>query len=194
MKRLKMFGVIALAGFLLSGCASVAHVERDESVDLSKYNSFAWAETKDSAAGNNSKVISLTEQTVRKAVNEELKNEGWKEVKNRPDVLLNYDVLVENTIRESNDPVYSRPQTRFYFNPYSRRWVPMFFPSQFLGYDRSEYQTKEGTVTITMVDAKTDKVIWQGWTTEEVNSKNLTSKEIQNSIRAIFRKFDVAKN
>ncbi len=102
-------------------------------------------------------------------------------------------MFVENTVKESSDPVYSRSQTRYYFNPYTRRWSGIYFPSQFLGYDRNKYQTKEGTVTITMVDAKTDKVIWQGWTTEEVNNKNLTSKEIQNSIKTIFRKFDVVK-
>jgi hypothetical protein len=45
-----------------------------------------------------------------------------------------------------------------------------------------------------MIDAKTEKTVWQGWTTEEVNSRNLSTKEIQNSVKAIFRKFDVAKN
>jgi hypothetical protein len=45
-----------------------------------------------------------------------------------------------------------------------------------------------------MIDTKTDKTVWQGWTTDEVNSKNLTSKEIQNSVRSIFKKFDLAKN
>jgi hypothetical protein len=44
-----------------------------------------------------------------------------------------------------------------------------------------------------MIDAKTDKMVWQGWTTEEVNNKNLTSKEIQKAVASIFRKFDVAK-
>jgi len=45
-----------------------------------------------------------------------------------------------------------------------------------------------------MIDTRTDKTVWQGWTTDEVRSKNLTSKEIQNSVKAIFKKFDVAKN
>jgi hypothetical protein len=45
-----------------------------------------------------------------------------------------------------------------------------------------------------MIDAKTDKTVWQGWTTDEVNSRNLTSKEIQYAVKSIFRKFDVAKN
>jgi hypothetical protein len=195
MKSFKMLSVAAIAGLLLAGCAGVAHIEKDESVNLSNYKSFAWVQTKDTTTANEkSKTITLTEQTVRKAVNEELVQEGWKEAKGRPDVLLSYDVLVENTIKQSSDPVYSRPQMRYFFNPYTRRWSNFYYPSQFLGYDRNEYRAKEGTVTITMVDAKTDKVIWQGWTTEEVNSKNFTSKELQASIRNIFRKFDVAKN
>ena len=45
-----------------------------------------------------------------------------------------------------------------------------------------------------MIDRKTDKAVWQGWTTDEVNGRNLTKKEIDNSVRAIFKKFDVAKN
>jgi hypothetical protein len=44
-----------------------------------------------------------------------------------------------------------------------------------------------------MTDAKTDKMVWQGWTTDELRSRNLTSKEIQTSVKSIFRKFDVAK-
>ena len=44
-----------------------------------------------------------------------------------------------------------------------------------------------------MTDAETDKMVWQGWTTDEVNNRNITSKEIQNSVKSIFRKFDVAK-
>jgi hypothetical protein len=61
-----------------------------------------------------------------------------------------------------------------------------------MGYDRNSYETKEGTITIKMVDAKRDKVIWQGWTTEEVD-RNITSNDIQSGVKTIFRKFDLAK-
>jgi hypothetical protein len=192
MKSLKIFGVAALAGLVLAGCTSVAHIEKDETVNLSNYKSFAWVKTTDSTEQETKSPMTLTEQAVRTAVNDELQKEGWIEAKSRPDVLLSYDVLVENAIKESSNPVYSRSQTRYYYNPYTRRWSGIYFPSQILGYDRNEYQTKEGTVTVTLVDSRTDKVIWQGWTTAEVNNKNLTSKEIRNSIKTIFRKFDVA--
>jgi hypothetical protein len=63
-----------------------------------------------------------------------------------------------------------------------------------MGYDRNQRMVNEGTITISMIDTRTDKMVWQGWTTDQVNNRHLTSKEIQNSVKAIFRKFDVAKN
>jgi hypothetical protein len=137
----------------------------------------------------------LTEQKIREAVNKELeKSAGWREVKNRPDVMLSYDVLVEKSVKESNNPVYTRPYSRLVYNPYTRRYTTLYYPSQFMGYERDERPVKEGTVTISMIDTRTDKTVWQGWTTDEVNGRNLTSKEIQNSVKSIFKKFDVAKN
>lgn len=190
----KTFSAAALSGLLLAGCASVAHIEKDESVNLSNYRSFAWIDTKASKNDSASTTVSdLTERSIKNAVNTELAKAGWKESKN-PDVFLTYDVVVEKGLREQNNPVYSQSQTRYFYNPYTRRWVSVYYPSQLLGYDREQQQVKEGTITISLIDAKTDKTVWQGWTTDDVNSRNLTSKEIQASVRSIFRKFDVAKN
>ena len=193
MKIMKLLSVAALSGLLLAGCASVAHVEKDKTVNFNNYHSYAWVETKESKNDSTVKVSDLTERIIKEAVNNEMAKTGWRESK-KPDVLLTYDILVERGIKEQNNPVYSRPYTRYYYNPYSRRYVAVYYPSQFMGYDNDQEQVKEGTITIRLIDAKTDKTIWQGWTTDEVNSHNLTSKEIQNGVKSIFRKFDVAKN
>ena len=193
MRFIRFFSVVVLAGLLLAGCASVAHVEKDDSVNFSNYHTYSWVETKENRDDSSkTKVSDLTEQKMREAVNAEMAKMGWREVKHRPDALLSYDVLVERSVKERNNPVYSEPMTRYVYNPYSRRWVSLYYPSQFLGYDNDQTSVREGTVTISLIDAKTDKTVWQGWTTEEVNSRNLTSKEIQNSVKSIFRKFDVA--
>lgn len=192
MKRIQSFLIIAFAGLLLTGCASVAYIEKDETVNFSKYNTYAWLDTKEKEEGKNTST--LTEQQVRKAVDEELAKQGWKMTTRQPDVLLSYDVLVEKTVKQDQEPVYSRSFTRTFFNPYTRRWGYIYYPSRFMGYDRSAYEVREGTVTISMIDAATDKTVWQGWTTDEINSRNLTGKEIQASVKSIFRKFDVAAN
>lgn len=195
MRYLKFLGAAVLSGFLLAGCASVAHVEKDDTVNFNRYHTYTWVEArpdkKDSAS---TKVSDLTERKIQQAVNNELARAGWKENKNHPDVLVSYDVVVDHGTKDATNPVYSQPYTRYIYNPYTRRWLALYYPSEFLGYDRSQRAVREGTVTISVIDAKTEKTVWQGWTTDEVNSQNLTSKEIQSAVKSIFRKFDVAKN
>ena len=195
MKNWKLWSGYLSIVFLLASCASTAHIEKDDNADFSQYKTFAWIDKDGEGKKDRNRSNDLTENKMREAVSRELeKSAGWKESKSRPDVLLSYDVLVEKSTAQRSDPVYSRPFTRTFYNPYSRRFVNVYYPSRFIGYDNYDVPSREGTVTITMIDAKTEKTVWQGWTTDEVNSKNLSSKEIQNSVRAIFRKFDVAKN
>ena len=191
MKKMSMriLGVLAGALFILAGCSAPAHIEKDDNTDFSRYKNYSWI---DSDKGKK-RASDLQEQSIRDAVNKELQKQGWREVKNNPDVLLSYDVLVERTNKQTSDPVYSQPYTRLYYNPYLRRWGQIYYPSQFLGYDNRDVSVREGTLTISMVDVRSDKTVWQGWTTEEVSGRRLTSREIQSSVKAIFRKFDVAK-
>lgn len=194
-RRILLWSGIFSFVFLLASCGTTAHIEKDDNADFSQYKTFAWIDKDGEGAGDRNHSNDLTEQKIREAVNQELqKTAGWREVKNRPDVLLSYDVLVERGTRETNNPVYSRPFSRVVYNPYTRRYTTIYYPSQFIGYRTDERPVKEGTVTITMIDTRTDKTVWQGWTTEEVSNRNLTSREIQNSVRAIFKKFDLAKN
>lgn len=193
MNLLRMMGAAVLSGVLLAGCASVTHVEKDETINFSNYKTFAWVEKKAEGDSVKTKVSDLTEKTIKQAVSNELSKTGWRESK-KPDVLLAYDVVVEKSLRQVNDPMYTRPFTRLFYSPYSGRWVPVYYPSQFWGYNSREEQVREGTVTISLIDAKTEKTVWQGWTTDQVSSRNLTSKEIQSSVKSIFRKFDLVKN
>lgn len=183
--------IVAMLGIvILAGCASTAHIEKDETVNFSKYKSFTWLHGEDGKLENQS---DLVESKIRAAVTKEFEKIGWKESKSRPDVILDYDVLVERSSRNERDPVYSQPYTRLVYNPYTRRYATIYYPSQFLGYESYEKVIKEGTVTVTMIDARTDKTVWQGWTTGEVNSRNLTNKEVQKAVASIFKKAELAK-
>lgn len=195
-RKWKLWSGLASLVFLLAGCASTAHIEKDDTADFTSYKTFAWIHPE---AGIKAKEHhpknDLAEQKLKQAVNTELeKSAQWKEVKSNPDVILSYDVLVERGTKQDNNPVYSQPFSRIVYNPYNRRYFTIYYPSRFIGYERDEKPIKEGTVTISMIDTKTNKTVWQGWTTDEVNSRNLTSKEIQAAVRSIFKKFDIAKS
>lgn len=188
MKPWKLLSAIAVAGALLTGCAGIAHVEKDDTVNFSEYKTYAWTTNPQHGSKND-----LADRKIHTAIDAELAKQGWHEVRNNPDVLVSYDVLVERNEKEATNPVYSQPYMRPFFNPYSRRWGTIYYPSQFLGYDNQTRSVREGTLTVTLTDTKTDKTVWQGWTTDEVTNRNLTSKEIQSSVKSLFRKFDVAK-
>jgi hypothetical protein len=188
--NLKTAIVAVLSIGLLAGCASSAHIEKDESVNFNRYKTFTWLHGENGKLENQSDLI---ESKIRAAVTKEFEKIGWRESKNKPDVILDYDVLVERSSQQQSEPVYSQPYSRLIYNPYTRRYATIYYPSQFLGYESYEKVIREGTITVTMLDAKTDKTVWQGWTTAEVNNRNLTNKEIQKAVANIFKKSELAK-
>jgi len=195
MKTIKwrLLGIVGVAALIVAGCSAPVHVEKDDNVDFSKYKTFAWVDKDGAGTRDRNSSNDLMERRFKDAVTKALDKQGFRHDSRRPDVLISYDVLVERSVRRESDPVYSQPFSRTFYNPYTRRFYNIYYPSQFMGYDDYSRPVREGTVTITVTDARSDRVVWQGWTTDEVNSRNLTSKEISSAVKSIFRKFDVAR-
>lgn len=189
MRRILWTLSAAFLTLVVSSCSPVAHIEKDPSVDLSNYNTYAWVDSKSTQEQNGKSATAFAQLSVQNAVNEQMQKKGWKLVNNNPDALLSYDILVEKNVEQRDDPVYTRPFARYYYNRWARRWGTIYYPSRFVGYDSYNVPVREATLTMTMIDAKTDKDIWQGWTTQQVNSRALSKDEIRSSVRSIFKKF-----
>lgn len=41
-----------------------------------------------------------------------------------------------------------------------------------------------------MIDAKTNKLIWQGWAKGEIKSLHVTFRDVDTRVKSIFKKFD----
>lgn len=186
MKRTFLLGLSAITIMFLAGCGPTAHIETSKNVNFNQYQTFAWADLK-----NRRGHPDLTEEKIKDAVSYELqKTTGWRENNRNPDVLLSYDVLVERGARVQSDPMYSWGGYRTFYNPYRRRFYNVYYPSMFMGYDNYAVPTKDGTITITMVDARTDKTILQAWATDEVDSRRLNASEVDRIVKAIFKKWN----
>ena len=191
-KTLGLLGVV-LSIFFLASCGSTAHVQKDNAYDFSNVKTYAWVNGTQKDKGENApktRTNDLTDRKIRASIDKNLQATGWSENNRNPDVLLVYDVDVQKEDRNVSNPVYSQPTTRWFYNPYQRRYVSVYYPSQFLGYDNSTETIKEGTLTLTMMDAGTDKTIWQGWASSVVNGKNLSDRDIDNHVKAIVKKLD----
>ncbi len=176
-----------MALFTVFSCSSPAYVEKDNSVNLSNYHTYMWVDTRAAENDPSTRSIAFADLSIHNAVSGELNQWGWKEVSDNPDVLVGYDVLVDRGVDTQTQPVYSQPFSRYYFNPYSRRWSTIYYPSQFLGYQEYQVPVREATITISMMDAKSDKKIWQGWTTERLGSAGISNLDVKKSVRNIFK-------
>jgi hypothetical protein len=183
-------GLIAVVCF--AACSTPVHVEKDDSVNLNNYRTYMWVDTRYSQDDNYQRPVSYGDISVRNAANAELRRIGWTEVSSDPDLLISYDVLVKNTTTRRSEPIYTQSYTRTYYNPRLRRWGTIYYPSEFLGYNNYSVPVNEGTVSITLTDANTDRIVWQGWTIDELNYSRISQEELTTSVRNIFSKLDVA--
>ncbi|MFZ6025441.1 MAG: DUF4136 domain-containing protein [Bacteroidota bacterium] len=190
MQKIQWLAVVMMASIVMISCGRTAYVQKDADVDFSKIKTYSWVTTQANkeTASAQTKNDDLTNRKIRRAIDKSLAEKGWREVKRNPDVYLVYDVVIEEENKRVTTPVYSQSFTRWFFNPRNRRWVPVFYPSQFMGYDEDTQKVKEGTLTLTLMDADTDKTIWQGWTTSELSGRKLTDKQIDSKVKAIVAK------
>ena len=187
MKTSMLIPALPVALFLLASCGTTAYVQKDNSYDFSRVKTYTWVPVQKDSTGRK-KVNDLVAARIRQSANKNLAANGWKEDNRKPDVLLLYDVDLQKETRNVSNPVYSYPTTRWFYNPYNGRYLPVYYPSQLMGYRNDRETVNEGTITITLMDAVTEKTIWQGWTTSEVNGRRLTDKEIDENVKAIIKK------
>ena len=177
----------ALFAVSLFACSPAVYVESSNNINLSQYKTFQWVQTSATQTGDQN-TSAFGAEAVRNTVRTELQNRGLQEISNNPDLLVTYDILVEKGTERRSDPVYTQPMTRFFYNPFMRRWAPVYYPSQFAGYDTYSVPVREGTLTLTLLDAKTDKAVWQGWTTDRLDTRRFTTRDLEKNTRNILRK------
>ena len=153
-----------------------------------------WVDISSGENDKSARALSYADIPVRNAANAELQKKGWSLVSDNPDVLLSYDILVERSTEQKSDPVYSQASSRSYYNTRTKRWQIINYPSQFLGYQNYDVPVKDGTVTISMMDADTDKTVWQGWATERLNYARPSAEEISSSVTKIFKNWMLLLN
>ena len=134
MKALKMLGTTLC--IILSGCA-VTNVsyDYDAGYDYAQLSSYSWLEMPLGYP-----VDQLAFQRVKTAVDRELQKKGFTSTAASPDFIVSLQGY-KNTIRRE-------PESTSY--------------SSVTGQRTANEQFQEGMFTLTIFDAKTDRLIWQG--------------------------------
>jgi len=189
MKKFCSFSSLTFFLLLLFGCSQRAYHQHDDSFDLTSVSSYSWAEGDDDKnyETKRSNLNSIRDTKIKRTIDKYLQEHGWKINNTSPDVYLVFDVVIDQSRQNVSVPAYTQPMTRWYYNPAARRWVPIYYSPNLIGFNSASRQVREGTLTLSMMNPTTDKAIWQGWTTSEIFGKKISDEKIDRDVKAIIK-------
>ncbi|WP_333609328.1 DUF4136 domain-containing protein [Arsukibacterium sp.] len=191
-------GFIAACMLLLTACANPrpAIVDYDKTVDFSRYQTYAFyvpaeavvtAESdKSEASKQAAEYHSLLDQHFKAAIEREMSALGYRLVADNPQLLVNYLSNVEQRTDVRSSPFqvsanygYVGSRTGLFLG------IPLF------GRAVEQHEYKVGTVTIDLIDAAEQRLIWQGLLEGRLSNKALQQPQqaISNTVNQIYQRF-----
>lgn len=180
----KFLGVIAASALVLASCATLKVTsDYDHSKDFTSMKTFAMhRNTVDSPT-----VSELNQDRIVNAVRKALVVKGYTEVSANPDFLVNLNTVVKDQKSVSAN-------TDFYgyggfYRPYGYWGGGPGMVSANTTFNVDEYQN--GSLIVDIVDARTQKLFWQGVGNSDIDS-SLTKdpdKSISNAVNQILASF-----
>ena len=180
MKSIKILGIIAIS-LLLVRCTTSYSVltDYDRDAEFSDYTTFYWADEfqqEHSKIEGNEPLFynTLIKKRLKEAIQREMEGRGYALSSERPDLLVNSQVVVENRISGSQN-----------YNPGFYGW--------WVGgssFNSNISQAKEGDVVIDLIDREQKQLVWQGYAPGvlEVNMDN-REETLKNAVTLIFSEY-----
>jgi len=155
------------AALVLAGCASqpVIHSDYDKAANSTQYRTYAFAEK------SSQSYLTLTEQTLRNDISQQLNNRGYRQQKPA-------DLLVYVSTQKVE-------QTHVEGGPAMIGWGGY---GGWGGYDQNVWTTEEGTLTVDIVDSQKKRLVWRGTASETIPSdeQSLDPQKLNDAVRQIF--------
>jgi hypothetical protein len=180
----KWFFAAAVA-LLLSGCASAPNTfsNSDPSADFSQYKTFGYFAK---LSTDNAQYQSLVSNFLKVAVAQEFDRRGLQHDAANPQLRVNFYINTQEKIQSRSVPTSGGYYG--YRDPFYDPW------GGYGGYGGSETritQYTEGTLNIDVVDASTNKLVWEGSIVGRITDKDLKNleKTVDEAVAAVMADF-----
>jgi hypothetical protein len=187
LKSVIRIGIIALLFFSVVRCGSVISVtnDYDKGVDFKKYKTFSFYHLKTTG-----EVSQVNADRLVNAIVLEMKGKGFVESSDNPDLLINaVTVLTEKEAVSVSSEYYGYGG---YYRPYAYGYGYGYgtgYPVENTAAVNT-YNYRDGTIMIDILEAKSEKLIWEGTGTAEINTKpSDPAKAIGYAVSVIMESF-----
>lgn len=185
-KIIPNYFAIPLLLTLLTSCAGSQHTfsDRDTSIDLQNYKTYAWIAPGDTVLNARRKDKLFGGYIVRVS-DAELKKKGMVVDTSQPDALFMFETKVDERVEYSQTPTLSVGVG--YGGPgyYVGGSAPV------AGGEIRSTQVQDGMLAFTMYDTKTGKIVWTGGTRETLTNADDVEDVIARAVKQIFYKLPV---
>jgi hypothetical protein len=185
MKSIKILSLLCLSAALFTACESTLKVtsDYDKSVNFSGYKTFNFYNLKTSGS-----VSQLNAERIANAIRRELTKKGLTETSNNPDLMVNAVTILK-------DKKEVTATTNYYGYGGAYRPYGYYGGAGASGYTTvSTYEYKDGSLIIDIVDAKTNKVVWEGIGNKDIDKAPKNPEEaINNAVTSILAGYPPAK-
>ena len=165
--RRTMITILMLSAALIQGCSGISvETDYDRTVDFASLRTYRWIEHEREDKENPFMRDPLIRSHVRSSVDAELAARGYTLLESgRPDFLVAYYFTARNRVDVTHYAGY-------YWYPHT-----------------SVYRYKEGTLIVDIVDPEKKQLIWRGWATGMLHGREYAYDEINDSVRAMLKRF-----
>jgi len=176
-------GYLSLAALtlFLAACSPRIYVEQDQDAKLEGYHRFAWLTPPPSPVRDPILDSQILEARVHKAVSADMQGRGFEEVAPDagPDFLVTYHTSAKQKI-ESTGATFSFG----FVDAFPHGFGAVGFP---VGPDVQSRD--EGTLMLDVMDGKSKRLVWRGWTTQLLNQDNYSDQAVAGAVKDILDKF-----
>ena len=171
MKGIASMFITALTAILLTACASTPNTfaNSDPSVDFSQYKTFGYYST---LSTDNAQYQSLVSNFLKVAVAQELVVRGLDHDEENPDLRVNFYINTQDKIKTRSVPTAGGYYG--YRDPFYDSWGDY---GMGVAYETRVDQYTEGTLNIDVVDAKSNKLVWEGSIVGRLTEKDIRNME-----------------
>ncbi|WP_162053105.1 DUF4136 domain-containing protein [Pontibacter pamirensis] len=151
---------------------------------MATYKTYAWFQQQPVAEPNYEKGYNANlDRHIRRAVEEELQERGYRKVESNPDVLVAYDVSV--SVPEEKDKPENFSTGFGYSYGYMSGYRYNYGHADMPGY-RSVDLFKQGTLIIDLISPQSKMLLWRGWAEGGIPNFKAGYKQVQNQVEKVF--------
>lgn len=174
--------LLALMALFTAGCAPRIYTEQDDQASFVGYHSYAWVAPPGGKSVKDPILDSqILEGRVHRAVTAELKARGFDEVapEANPDFIVTYHTSSQEKI-ESSGASFSFGFVDAFPHGFGAVAVPVGGDVQ---------SREEGTLMLDVIDGKSKRLVWRGWTKGWVSQESYTDQAVNSAVQQILAKF-----